>query len=873
MTANPANEGERTTIWQELDSWANDLKPWECFILTKIIHEGRLSAEQVDDAYQHFLAAFRLIEPLPAPPELHSRITGRPDDAAPAPIWLNKIDSLQCINALPEQAELTFDRRLTIVYGRNGAGKSGFVRILTNACFSRNPVSILPNVYQEDSGIEPSANLTFSYGNEVNDEVFVWNESIEHADAKRLSVFDTSVAKTHLAGQTPFEFKPVGFDVFPQMIEVFSALEDRLDTDIRSKARENHFINSFIGDESVVSTAVAELSAGSDLDNLKRLSVYAETEQARLAELDRQIKELQTKSVADALKSLDEAKTSISSLLQKLQTVREPLTLASKERYQKQLLDFIAKTQASKTLGIDSFKVSFFEAIGSTEWKCFLEAAQQLGKAENENYPREQDHCLLCHRPFDEASLALIRRLWTFLESDVQQEVAAASAALDASVKALKGIRADIFSAESVAYKHLTRLDPPLAKEVADIIASIEAGRTSVVTVLEQGAGDIALDEPADLSPKLQILIERIEADQQRLRETDVTKALQELESARVTLRHRHVLSQLIGDIEKFVVDLQWASKASGMPKKFLNTKRITKKETILSELIIGEDYRARLEEECRSLDCNLPIEFKAHGRKGQTLRSLSLGGHKPEKILSEGEQRAVALADFLAEVNLNPASAGIVLDDPVNSQDHERKKLIAGRLVEESRTRQVIVFTHDMVFLTNLLNAVQGTGVTYQTHWVDRDGDGNPGQVALDDCPASMPQYQKVDKAEQTLKYAKSLAGQQRAGAVMHGMAELRRTVEELVPKYLLKEVVTRWSDRVIVTGLKKINWDNDLADEIIAAYEDLSAYIEGHSHTDEQIGAPPEPKDLQTRIETVRQLIKRAKSDRPKPQVSDAA
>jgi wobble nucleotide-excising tRNase len=62
-------------------------------------------------------------------------------------------------------------------------------------------------------------------------------------------------------------------------------------------------------------------------------------------------------------------------------------------------------------------------------------------------------------------------------------------------------------------------------------------------------------------------------------------------------------------------------------------------------------------------------------------------GGHRPDKILSEGEQRAVALADFLTEVGLNPSSAGIVLDDPVTSQDHYRKDRIARRLVAEAKT------------------------------------------------------------------------------------------------------------------------------------------------------------------------------------------
>ena len=246
-------------------------------------------------------------------------------------------------------------------------------------------------------------------------------------------------------------------------------------------------------------------------------------------------------------------------------------------------------------------------------------------------------------------------------------------------------------------------------------------------------------------------------------------------------------------------------------------------------------------------------------------MRSLKVrGGHRPDTILSEGEQRAVALADFLTEVGLNPSSAGIVLDDPVTSQDHYRKERIARRLVAEAKNRQVVIFTHDLVFLTMLSGAATDDNVEMLTHWVERDGEGRPGQISLDDCPATTPQYRDTKKAAMTLEAAKMEAGSKRVKLIQRGMGELRRTVEEIIPHFLLKQVVTRWNDRIIVTGLKKVNWDEDIVADIISAYEDLSAYIEGHTHTEEKAGAPPEPADLEDRIEQINDLIKRARREK---------
>jgi wobble nucleotide-excising tRNase len=61
--------------------------------------------------------------------------------------------------------------------------------------------------------------------------------------------------------------------------------------------------------------------------------------------------------------------------------------------------------------------------------------------------------------------------------------------------------------------------------------------------------------------------------------------------------------------------------------------------------------------------------------------------------ILSEGEQKAVALALFIAETKIQKSKNPIILDDPVNSLDHKIAKNFAQRLLELKN--QVILFNH----------------------------------------------------------------------------------------------------------------------------------------------------------------------------------
>ena len=75
----------------------------------------------------------------------------------------------------------------------------------------------------------------------------------------------------------------------------------------------------------------------------------------------------------------------------------------------------------------------------------------------------------------------------------------------------------------------------------------------------------------------------------------------------------------------------------------------------------------------------------------------------KVQDILSEGEKTCVALAAFLTELATAVHKSALVFDDPVSSLDHRWRKQVAERLVEEAEQRQIIVFTHDLVFVNDL--------------------------------------------------------------------------------------------------------------------------------------------------------------------------
>ncbi|MGJ8590174.1 MAG: AAA family ATPase [Yoonia sp.] len=853
-------EPTQTTIWDELNAWGNSIGDWQRYIVSHAVRDGMLTNARIDEAYRLFLRDRGLDEGEEELVPVPDSATGRTTVVGP-PLMLRAINSLKNVNAIPETSHVTFGPQLTVIYGHNGAGKSGFARLLSCACFSRSSPEIIGNIYVVDAPETPAtAKFVVDRGN-GSDEEIGFTDGDEHGDLQRVSVFDSSVARIHLAKENELGFQPAGFDVFEETIRAIGLLNEKLETDIMKRTRPNKF-NQLFADPGIVSEKIAAISAKSDISELRALATFGDAEKERLDEVARQEKELVAKSPVEFLKAISIAKTDIDTLQKKVVMLASTFGIGAREKVLGLLDRHKAALLEAVKAGSETVSHPQLKQTGSPGWDGFVFASRSLGQAEGESYPVEGDPCLLCHRPLDAPSATLITRIWGYLDHEARKTAVAADEQLNQQIAQLKALDCELLPEESRIRSDLSKVSPALIGELDSTSAAFNLRRNSLVKALETGQTDpLPAVDPVVSGEFLRIALEDIEAQDIALREGKFDELLVKLKAEHVALRQRQVLSKNIDDLIIFVKDLAWIEMAGASRP---STRFITDRQKAVFEKLIVGDYKDRLEEECAKLDCSLPFEFKARGSAGKTLRGLKAkGGHKPDDIFSEGEQRALALADFLTEVNLNPASAAIVLDDPVTSLDHQRKVAIAKRLVEEAGVRQVIIFTHDLVFLTLLSDQAEAVGHTLLGHWVERQ-DGIPGHMNIDETPANTKAYRKTTKAMEFLERAKKAGGREKVDFVRSGAGALRRTIEEVVVVHLFKGVVKRWDEQIRLGAVNKITWDNDLADEIVALQDDTSRLLEGHSNSDEYAGSLPDVDRLEALIQRVDSVIAKAKVER---------
>ena len=793
--------------------------------------------------------------------EIPDSITGKESSSVTA-AKLRAIHSPSGINRLPLEAQLTFADGLTIVYGGNGVGKSGFARILSNACFSRQQHPIYPDVFDIAAPDVPSATI------EVVDEQgkitpLPFNGISEHPLLKRaFAVFDSAVAEMHLAQSGQLGFMPTGFDVFGEMARCYAAMQTLLLADIQRHRRPQTFANSFIGETTVASTIAATLDANTDLSKLREVASYGDSEKARFEELQKLAEQLRARSPEPSVRRLSQARPLLIALKERLHTARTSLSDDELDKDAALSEDRQKAAQELARKGTSQFSDEKLIDVGSVEWRDMLSAVQTYVGHQHLHYPGDGDICVVCHQPLDTNAQTLFRRYSEFLAGDVRTRFEKAEARVLERHQKLKMLDLSPITGGSILHAFLSDSSPKLLAELEGTLTNMGAVRDAALLFLA-GSGPRPTAVLPDFATPIDDVVSTLDRDLQLLQQSDVPSALRTIETERVELRHREVLAKNLKEIVAYVEDQKWALRAEEA-RPFLNTRHLTDKEGELFAIIIADRYRARLKEECEALACSVPIEFRTQGQRGKTVKSLQVSSRSPVDILSEGEQRAVALADFLTEIGLNPDNVGIIFDDPVTSLDHERKEKIAARLVAESTRRQVIILTHDLVFFSMVCESAAVRGETVTMHYMQRSSDDRPGLVTLNDGPTTTPQYRTAKFAEETLAKAKLAAGSQQEKLIREGAGQLRRTVEEMVPEYLLKKVVQRWSDRIIVTALKKISWNNLLADEIVALFEECSAIMEGHSHTEAGVEAPPTTAKLEELIRRTKDAIKTAKGER---------
>jgi recombinational DNA repair ATPase RecF len=868
--------GKRGMAMSVLDSiiqWAQeDLYEWQSDAVRRLLTQDSLSAEDEVEIFAMLKAKKGIIEPeKPAPkpqPIKKGDISGAPQTKVN--ITLKSIYNLRNVNAIPDGSSLPFGHEgLSVIYGENATGKSGYARVLKRACNARDTKEkLLPNIYEHET-IEP-AKASFKISvNKGRDQEISWQDGKEEMTTifSNICVFDSKCARIIVDENNETTYLPYGAIVFPALVELLKNIRSKIDKE-KPKPQKPEYPD--IPATTKVGEIISALTHETAVSFIEESAKWGEENETKLAQLKRQISDAENKDPAKLALRLRNTRDRINRLIESMNQMDTALSGAKEESIKETINNLNAAEKALVIASQQTLSTEPLKGAGEKTWQALYNAAKEYSI--NYAYPGQEfpvtgegSLCVLCMQPLEKPGKERMIRFKEFMEKSTKKDVEKAQQALQEAIKEV----GELEFPKPESYKDLLDefLDkyPEVTKQVEEYFPAMETRAKELIKAATDKTINPFTPPKPNPNEEIEKIPKQLEAEALEIEKTAKPEELNQKINERKELEAQKLFKERKKDIIKYLNQLKLAKKYEQCYKETEFIGITIKGKNIIKEALTPQ-FKAKLKKELTELGAeHLPLKLIPSGEEGQTLHKIELSTTLPLKkanlnlseILSEGEHCVVALAGFLAELQIADHECPIVLDDPVCSLDHKYMRRIAKRLIKEAEDRQVIIFTHDIAFMLELKDhAAESEKVSFTPQTVCR-------LVTIGKCLNSLPWHsmevkERLKYLREELEKIKALYSSNRTeynkgAANLYGL--LRETWEALVEEKLLHKTIIRHGGEVQTQRLKSVTVDNDDVKKAHFAMKKCSTWMTGHDKPKALSENRPSAEEISQDIEELAQ------------------
>ena len=742
---------------------------------------------------------------------------------------LSSIENVVGINALAPGNVLDLGGQpLSVVYGGNGAGKSGYMRILKHVCDARARGELLPNVFAQTA---EARRCTISFTLDGEPTRVDWSPGdgpVE--DLRAVAIFDRASEQVYINEEHEAVYEPPQLALLRQLVHACDRV--RLTLNAERQAMPSRLPK--MPPEYASTDAhlwLTSLAATVSQEDLGAHSVWSKGDQDRLENLNRRLAEVDPKQRAAILRGrveeLEVLKRQVAEAYEGLSgPVFGQMETARQEALQRRRAAAEQAEKASSRLSLGG--------VGSESWREFWEAARRYSEASA--YPEspfpvveEPSHCVLCQQELDESAATRLGEFAAIAEGKLERDAALAEQVVEELVARMPTVpEPDEVGAI------LDRAGIGDDAERGLVVRHLDELRRRREALATQTQGQLSLDEGA-VSAVLDLMNGCLEVGEDLLRTAELDAQgvdHDRLQAERRELAARRWLSDqrvaVCDEVERLKV-LATLERA----KKLATTTGLSRQATKLSRELVTRAIESRFRSELDRLGANhLKVEIKRTStQKGRVRHRLVLKtgtSHGAGAILSDGENRVASLAACFADFLAEDRDVPFVFDDPMSSLDQEHEDRVAERLVHLAEDRQVIVFTHRLPFVIALLEAAKVHEIPAGVSSLERTalGAGVPADLPL----KAQPVKKALNKLAGEDLAAVRKAEREQSGSDLRSRTaalcrDIRISLENIVEKELLADVVGRFRRPVTTQGkLHKVARvqpaDCELIEEMMTKY-----------------------------------------------------
>lgn len=862
-------------LLNDILGWSTtNLLQWQQDALRRLFQKQALDLQDYDDLYALLKANHGITDAegrVPIPLSAEHLPVGT--ESASFAI-LHAMRDIKYVNRIANGQKITFSPKgVTVIYGHNGSGKSGYSRVLKRACRSRDgDETIHPNAFKpEDADCIPEAILEVVVGQEA--KVLVWKQNeISPEILSTISVFDGKCARVYTDSENDAAFIPYGLDIVENLAKVLGALDGQVKKHLESINIDKTPFNDLLGDTKV-GKLIANLSERTSPEQITLLGALHDKEKARLAELINLLSEGDPSTKARELQLKLQRITAFTTQMEHSINSVSDLLVASLKKSDEDLQSAIQ----AEAVAARAFRAGedLLPGTGEQAWKILFEAARKYsleGAYSDKPFPYTgtDARCPLCQQGIGEDAGKRLKRFEDYLKQDAAKLVFVNKRKHDATIEDYRAKFAS-FEPTSTVVKELEALDSQLPDQIKG--AFFNVGRRK--ELIDSSIASHNWDDPMPaidqgILQKIRTVANGIKAQVENLQKAANAEQRKLILQEREELHTRDVLSKRLQSVVDLHGHMRDKAKLNGC-REDLKTKPISDKAREFSKQAVTKALEEALNSEYQQLGVGSHIRIKLTDKVvlGKTKHKLILDlptAKNLNEILSDGEQRVIAIGAFLAELRLAGHKGAIVFDDPVSSLDHNWRKSVAVRLVKEAVDRQIVVFTHDTVFLAELRSAIEELKTEHIIHFLEWRGDyaGYVEEGLPWDQKSFLDRIDRHEKGQRALeKIWPAYPGEAEKEKMRREYSQLRATIERAIQDVVLNGVVERYIDYVKVGRLGKVvGLTADECSEINRLHKICCEVTDAHDPAPGKAAPLPTPAELKKNIADLRAVIDGIKS-----------
>ena len=730
------------SVLREILGWSKSCPAWQRDALRRLVQNGTLSTNDFSELTLICQSKHGLLPPetpVPANQPLSEEHLP-PDVQSDQAVSLASIEDVQHVNALASNQTLPFGPAgLTVVYGDSASGKSSYSRILKCACRARSrPKRILPDIFSATAKDGASATIKFKVGSQDTSHQWQDGETIRSPLAS-VSAFDSACALHYVEEANDVAFRPFGLDLLDKLASACTRLKGVFDNERTSLLAAAKDFADLRGPTDV-GKLIESLSTQTAVAVVEKLASLSPEESERLENLKRQVAQIEAENPAVRARELKGRATRLEAVRQRLNDIQSALSDDGIQALKAAFLLANSTKEAAKLASESAFKDEPppLNGVASETWKELWEAARRY--SETEAYPgtpfpvvSEGARCVLCQQLLvhEQDAGQRLSRFESFVKAETQKAANAAQDQFDKSRETFVNLTEELTAPDDLlAQLELTHQS--CAAKIRSFLESAVKRRTDVSTAFTtvNWSGIRLLNEcPA---ADIEAIVTDLNTKSVEFERAKAPETLAELKSQRDQLLARQKLGERKADVLAEIGRLKRLTALAACLRD-VDTTATSRKSTELTKSRVTKAICDSFKIELNGLGlAHLRVELVPTGsERGVMYHRVELKGRKSvsvQDIASEGEHRCVALAGFLAELATATHKSALVFDDPVSSLDHIWRKSVARRLVLEAKDRQVIVFTHDLVFLLLLVEQSEKASVALTQAHLTRGPEGSSG-------------------------------------------------------------------------------------------------------------------------------------------------